>query len=71
MALYSSTLPRAAETAKVIFHARPVSGWLGGVAIQNCGITEWSHVDRPDPPWVKARTWTLVRHNDASHVPSA
>lgn len=53
------------------FHARPISAWLGGVAIENCGITEWSHADRPDLPWVKARTWTLVRHNDATHVANA
>jgi len=58
------------EHSFTAFHARPVGAWLGGVAIQNCGITEWTHSDRPDLPWVKARTWTLVRHNDHSHVPA-
>ena len=58
------------EHSFTAFHSRPLSGWLGTVAIQNCGITEWSHSDRPDLPWVKARTWTLVRHNDHSHVPA-
>lgn len=58
------------EHSFTAFHSRPLSGWLGTVAIQNCGITEWSHSDRPDLPWVKARTWTLVRHNDHSHVPT-
>jgi 2,3-bisphosphoglycerate-dependent phosphoglycerate mutase len=59
------------EHSFTAFHARAISGWLGGVAIENCGITEWSHADRPDLPWVKARTWTLVRHNDHTHVPTA
>ena len=32
---------------------------------------DWAAERRPDLPWVKARTWTLVRHNDHSHVPPA
>jgi len=59
------------EQSFTALHSRPLSGWLGTVSIENCGITEWSHSDRPDLPWVKARTWTLVRHNDHSHVPAA
>jgi len=59
------------EQSFTAFHSRPLSGWLGTVSIENCGITEWSHSERPDLPWVKARTWTLVRHNDHAHVPTA
>lgn len=57
------------EHSFTVFHGRGMGGWLGGVRVRNCGITEWEHAETPDEPWVKARTWTLVRHNDASHVP--
>ncbi len=58
------------EHSFTAFHGRGMTGWLGTVLIQNCGITEWRHQERPDMPWVKERTWSLVRHNDASHVPT-
>jgi probable phosphoglycerate mutase len=59
------------EHSFTAFHGRGMTGWLGAVLIQNCGITEWQHQERPDLPWVKERTWSLVRHNDHSHVPTA
>jgi 2,3-bisphosphoglycerate-dependent phosphoglycerate mutase len=59
------------EHSFTAFHGRGMTGWLGAVLIQNCGITEWQHQERPEMPWVKERTWSLVRHNDHSHVPPA
>lgn len=59
------------EHSFTAFHGRGMTGWLGAVLIQNCGITEWQHQERPEMPWVKERTWSLVRHNDHSHVPAA
>lgn len=58
------------EHSFTTFFGRGMTGWLGAVLIQNCGVTEWQHQERPDMPWVKERTWSLVRHNDHSHVPA-
>ena len=58
------------EHSFTALHGRSLGGWLGGVEIQNCGITEWVHHEHQPQPWLKAMTWTLVRHNDHSHVPT-
>ena len=59
------------EHSFTTFHNRPLGGWLGGVTIQNCGLTEWVHHERADLPWIRERTWSLVRHNDHAHVPTS
>lgn len=59
------------EHSFTVFHHRTISGTLtGGIAIENCGITEWQHEESPEVPWIRPGVWTLVRHNDHSHVPS-
>lgn len=53
------------------FHNRGIDTMSGVTRVTNCGITEWDHELDPSEYWVPADTWTLVRHNDASHVPLA